>query len=585
MSKFDNNFGMRKFNFFGVGLINGVVLGGRYEALSTFSYDNSQDIKGSFRQKFINLKDIPFVRGMFVLLNYLIIFFKAFDLSLIVFNDKLLEKKVEHKLMIRKQLINFYLLVLLIGFISFLVLPLGIYFLLYLLSYGALSNFIMFVIRGVSIVAFLLALKLLEQSKEIYKYNAAINKANNAMYRTKYLDYSVVDGASENSVYSAGNFLVFSFITIFMFVPMISFKVHFLWDVLIKIVCSILIICLAYELLTGVEYIYRKNAFTKFLASPFLLMSRLTCSKCEDRHIKAVTYCYEELIQMTATRKDFEKERKSFRNVYSDIKQQLFEAGIKEAREADYLICDTLGLDRTELFFKDGFSKEEMSRLNKVLKARLNHKPLCKILNKKCFYGRDFFVNESVLSPRQETEILTSMVIQDIEKIAKKQTVLDLCTGSGAIGITIALETNAKVIASDKSKKALNVAQKNAEKFGAKVQFIQSDMFKNLNDLGKFDIIVSNPPYIAKNDLELLDIEVKNYDPMMALDGGNDGLDFYRQIARKSPELLKDNGMLYLEIGYDQAESVKALLSRYFVDIKVIKDYDNLDRIIIAKKG
>lgn len=288
---------------------------------------------------------------------------------------------------------------------------------------------------------------------------------------------------------------------------------------------------------------------------------------------------------MTATRKDFNEDRKNFRQVYSDIKQKLFDAGIEEAREADYLICDTIGIDRTELFFKDSFSKEELSKINKVLKVRLNHKPLCKILNKRCFYGRDFFVNESVLSPRQETEILTNMVIDFVEQFSKPVKVLDLCTGSGAIAVTLALETKAKITASDKSKKALNVAQKNAEKFGAKVQFIQSDMFKNLNDCGLFDIIVSNPPYIATKELEMLDEEVKKYDPMMALDGGDDGLVFYKQIARKAPEFLKDGGMLYLEIGYDQAESVKALLSRYFTDIQVIKDYNNLDRIIVAKKG
>ena len=323
----------------------------------------------------------------------------------------------------------------------------------------------------------------------------------------------------------------------------------------------------------------------RVIAFPFLQLSRLTTVRCKRHHMQTVFYGYEELIQMTATRKDFDKERESYRKVYSDIKNRLFECGITENREADYLICDTLGIDKTELFLKDSFSKQEISKLNKVVEQRVMRKPLCKILNKKCFYGRDFFVDQNVLSPRQETELLTNLAIEDILANEKKMQVLDLCTGSGAIAITVALETKSKVVASDKSQKALNVAQKNAQNLGAKVQFYKSDMFKNLNDCGKFDIIISNPPYIPTQDIQNLDVEVKDYDPVMSLDGGDDGLDFYKIIARKAPEYLKEGGRLYLEIGFDQGESVKALLSRNFIDIEVIKDYDDNDRIVVARKG
>ena len=161
---------------------------------------------------------------------------------------------------------------------------------------------------------------------------------------------------------------------------------------------------------------------------------------------------------------------------------------------------------------------------------------------------------------------------------------MDLCTGSGAIAVTIDLESNSTVFASDKSKRALNVAQKNGQKLGAKVQFVQSDMFKNLKEQDKFDIIVSNPPYIPTEDIQKLDKEVKDFDPIMALDGGDDGLNFYRIIAKKAPHFLSDNGKLFLEIGYDQAKQVVNLLQNDFQDIQVIKDYDDLDRIVIASK-
>ena len=576
---------MNSFNFYGVGVLGGVVLSGPKQNLATFSYNGEKQIENISRQKFLALRDIPFLRGIFVMIGYLITFFQAFDLSLIVLNQKLIAGDVERKLKVRKSLIKFYALVLLVAFVSFLVAPVGIYLLMYFFVPSGLANFVMAITRVISVFAFLLMLKMFSVSKDIYRHNYAINKVNNAMFGTKYLDYKQAQKSSGFCVYSAGNFLVFSLLICYLFVPVITFNVHFVFNVLIKIAFAILFICLAYELLVGVEYTYRKNAFMRVIAFPFLQLSRLTTVRCKRHHMQTVFYGYEELIQMTATRKDFDKERESYRKVYSDIKNRLFECGITENREADYLICDTLGIDKTELFLKDSFSKQEISKLNKVVEQRVIRKPLCKILNKKCFYGRDFFVDQNVLSPRQETELLTNLAIDDILANEKKIQVLDLCTGSGAIAITVALETKSKVVASDKSQKALNVAQKNAQNLGAKVQFYKSDMFKNLNDCGKFDIIISNPPYIPTQDIQNLDVEVKDYDPVMSLDGGDDGLDFYKIIARKAPEYLKEGGRLYLEIGFDQGESVKALLSRNFVDIEVIKDYDDNDRIVVARKG
>lgn len=585
MPRFENNFGMNSFNFYGVGVLGGVVLSGPKQNLATFSYNGEKQIENISRQKFLALRDIPFLRGIFVMIGYLITFFQAFDLSLIVLNQKLIAGDVERKLKVRKSLIKFYALVLLVAFVSFLVAPVGIYLLMYFFVPCGLANFVMAITRVISVFAFLLMLKIFSVSKDIYRHNYAINKVNNAMFGTKYLDYKQAQKSSGFCVYSAGNFLVFSLLICYLFVPVITFDVHFVFNVLIKIAFAILFICLAYELLVGVEYTYRKNAFMRVIAFPFLQLSRLTTVRCKRHHMQTVFYGYEELIQMTATRKDFDKERESYRKVYSDIKNRLFECGITENREADYLICDTLGIDKTELFLKDSFSKQEISKLNKVVEQRVMRKPLCKILNKKCFYGRDFFVDQNVLSPRQETELLTNLAIEDILANEKKMQVLDLCTGSGAIAITVALETKSKVVASDKSQKALNVAQKNAQNLGAKVQFYKSDMFKNLNDCGKFDIIISNPPYIPTQDIQNLDVEVKDYDPVMSLDGGDDGLDFYKIIARKAPEYLKEGGRLYLEIGFDQGESVKALLSRNFIDIEVIKDYDDNDRIVVARKG
>lgn len=576
---------MKKYNYYGLGLMGGAFLGGRSSSLVALNIDGKNVVKEGSKQRFVALRDIVFLRGFFTFINLIITFFGAMDLSLILLNDSLLSKEVEYKLKVRKDLMKFYGLMLLVALGSFVLMPVAVFLVLrFLVKASSWADGIMALVRGLSIVMFLLLLRCFRVTKNVYQYNYALNKVNNAMKGTKYLDYTSVKLNSGQAVFSASNFMLFSFLLCYMVVPFITFNIHYLLNILIKIAFSILFICLAYEVLFGIEYLYRKNKFLHALAYPFLGLSMLTAKKCTDENIKTITYAYEELILMTTTRSDFREDRESFRQVYNDIKTQLFDAGIDEAREADYLICDTLGIDVTALITKDSFSKDEVKQLNKVLKERLKRKPLCKIVHKRNFYGRDFFVDENVLSPRQETEILTNIVIKDIDSKLKNKTVLDLCTGSGAIGITIALETKCKVTASDKSAEALNIAQKNAEKLGASVQFIKSDMFKGLKNAGKFDIIVSNPPYIASKDIASLDAEVKNYDPLMALDGGSDGLDFYRIIAKNAPDFLTKGGKLYLEIGYDEAAAVSEMLKKDFENIEVIKDYDDMDRIVVATK-
>ena len=173
------------------------------------------------------------------------------------------------------------------------------------------------------------------------------------------------------------------------------------------------------------------------------------------------------------------------------------------------------------------------------------------------------------------------MIVKDIKN--KKLDVLDLCSGSGCIGLAIAKNTECNVTLSDISKKAIKASMKNAMINDIKVNFLVSDMFESVPS--KYDVIVCNPPYITRSDLEKLEIEVKDFDPRLALDGGVDGLDFYREIGKNASEFLKDDGRIYLEIGIDQSKSVVECLQENFVDIKVIKDYSGIDRFIIAKKG
>lgn len=214
-----------------------------------------------------------------------------------------------------------------------------------------------------------------------------------------------------------------------------------------------------------------------------------------------------------------------------------------------------------------------------------NGEPLEHITHQKEFMKLNFFVNENVLIPRQDTEILVEEVIEISKKINAKK-ILDLCTGSGAIAVSLAKYiANSEITAVDISQDALNVAKKNAisNDVENQITFISSDMFTNLQE-DKFDIIVSNPPYIKKDVIKKLEEQVKR-EPYIALDGGVDGLEFYRKIINEGYQYLKYKGYLCLEIGFDQKDDVIKLMKEQdrFENIYSKKDlYDN-DRIIIAR--
>ena len=207
--------------------------------------------------------------------------------------------------------------------------------------------------------------------------------------------------------------------------------------------------------------------------------------------------------------------------------------------------------------------------------------PVQYLVNEQEFYGLKFFVNENVLIPQPDTEII---VEEALNIISDGDRVLDLCTGSGVIGVTIANKKNVNVVASDISKKALEVAKINADNLGdSKVTLVESNLFENID--GKFNVIVSNPPYIKKDVIKTLSKEVQN-EPIIALDGGIDGLDFYKKIVEEAINYLEDGGYLLLEIGYDQKEEVLNLvINKNYIDIRVRKDLSNNDRVVIMQKG
>lgn len=267
----------------------------------------------------------------------------------------------------------------------------------------------------------------------------------------------------------------------------------------------------------------------------------------------------------------------------------LADAGITDAEYDSFALLEYItGMDRTAYILNGSKSVPEdiAERYDAVIDRRSSHIPLQHITGQAWFYGRGFNVNSDVLVPRQDTEVLVS---EALKVINAKDSVLDMCTGSGCIIITLALEKKlGRALGADISEAALKVASGNREKLGADdVTFVKSNIFSdiNVNDDELFDVIVSNPPYIATGEIETLTEEVRIHDPYIALDGLEDGLHFYREITRQSQNYLKSGGWLLYEIGCTQAHDVSDIMSEYgYSNIKVIKDLAGLDRVVMGQR-
>lgn len=256
--------------------------------------------------------------------------------------------------------------------------------------------------------------------------------------------------------------------------------------------------------------------------------------------------------------------------------------------DAEVLLANVLGMQRIDLYvnYDRPLDKRELAGYREAIARRAKLEPVAYITGKKEFYSREFKVNNNVLIPRPETELLVEKVLGYIENFEiESPMILDLCTGSGALAITLDLELeDATITATDIAKESLVVARENAKTHNASVEFIEGDLFTGVNQ--KFDIIVSNPPYIPTESWEKLEPNVKLYEPKIALDGGEDGLLFYRRIINESPSYLKDAGALFLEIGQNQDIDVAKLaeMSKVFAPAMVAKDLAGINRVIFLKR-
>ena len=286
----------------------------------------------------------------------------------------------------------------------------------------------------------------------------------------------------------------------------------------------------------------------------------------------------------------------TYRELLQQGKDALRDKGIEEWDSDAWLLFEFVtDLDRTHYPLHQGEQCDapRQEQYMRLLKNRGQHIPLQHLTGHQEFMGFDFIVNEHVLVPRQDTELL---VLEALKRVCAGMSVLDMCTGSGCILLSLAklCETKehgapkegypkSRYTGADISMQALLVAQENAKRLGAAVEFIQSDLFENIPD--SYDMILSNPPYIKKEDISHLMPEVRDHEPRLALDGGEDGLNFYRKIICQTSKHLQKGGWLLFEIGFDQGLEVADMMTRNgFVAVEVKQDLAGLDRVVLGKR-
>lgn len=411
----------------------------------------------------------------------------------------------------------------------------------------------------VIIFGIFLALKPIDAFKNYYKFNAMCVNVQKSKHQINFLYYFICS--------------VMLDIFVLAFVGVVANSWYFIF---INILVSLVVFSVNYEILIQIQGIKWLN----LLIYPFCWLFYEKPSQLEQ---KCVNIVLNELDISNSKRDKMQEDKMqneiSFSQAYVEARQVLENANRFEKSDLDFIFADVLGKSRAEIRLVKSISKEDYKKINKIVSRRASGEPISKILGYTDFYGLKFVVTQDVLSPRMDTERLVECVLKDIKP---KQTVLDIGTGSGAIAITIAKNSTAKVTAVDISENALKVASQNAKNNQVKVNFIKSNLFDNLGRFSKFDIIVSNPPYIPTKDVDGLDDEVKKFDPLLALDGGVSGLDFYERIIEQSPKKLNKNGKIYFEVGIKQAQNVKKLLQKNFKDIRIVKDYNKIDRVVCA---
>ncbi len=356
-----------------------------------------------------------------------------------------------------------------------------------------------------------------------------------------------------------------------------------LWRFLIKLLALPIVAGVSYEILKLLSKTQSK--WVIIFKAPGLLLQRLTTREPDDKMIEVAITAFNKVLEMDANSEIPECEFGVFgtaSKLLNKVKSVLDKAKVLSDADAEWIVSIVLNVKRSELQAKTiPVTKQQSERALSIANERAKGIPLWYIIGETEFYGYKIKVDGNVLIPRSETEELCYHALKEIDE---NSSVLDMCTGSGAIAIAVKKQSNSQVTAVDVSFNALEVAKNNAVINEAEIEFILSDAFSDVK--GEFDVILSNPPYIKSKDIPALQAEVQR-EPILALDGGEDGLDFYRILAQNSYKFLKKNGKLFMEIGIGQDEDVVKIFNQtnLYKDITVIEDINNVKRIIKVVKN
>ncbi len=456
------------------------------------------------------------------------------------------------------------------------------------------KNFIEGGIKLIVFVLYILFCCILKDIRRTFMYHGAEHKTISCYEKGLPLTVENAKKCSRIHDRCGTTFMVFvlliSIITFALFESLVGDAINTLANVLpkellpkiIRIACKVallpIVAGISYELL---KVLSKTDCFVFLpLKWPGMLLQRLTTREPDDEMIEVAITAFNKVMQLdadeTLPEEQFICPMQLF-DVCKNVRKTLKNNGITEKAESEWIISISLGISRDDLSEDRKVSPKQIDEINALVNERITGKPLWYCVGNVDFYGYQINVDERALIPRPETELLVYNAKPNLNENSK---VLDLCTGTGAIAIAIKKETNATVFATDVSRDALSLASENANNLQAEIIFVLSDMFENIHET-EFDLIVSNPPYIISSEIEALQNEVKNFEPVLALDGGEDGLKFYKIIANNAKKFLKKGGILLLEVGYNQAEQVKNLLTD-FSNVEIIKDYENVERIIKA---
>ena len=450
-------------------------------------------------------------------------------------------------------------------------------------------NFLEGVIRLVIFVLYIFLTSLMKDVRRTYMYHGAEHKTISAYENELPLEVKSVQTMSTYHDRCGTTFMVLVMLIGVLVLSVCDLElvcgldadwapngvVKFLADFGWRLLLLLPIMGVSYEVLKFLAKF--DNVLVRALKFPGRLMQKLTTREPDDDMVEVAIAAFTTVMAMDA---DPNLPELTFdtNELYTHVRKKL-ETMVEDKADVDWMICHVTGKKRSELEHITYIRHSKTEELYEMARRRQAGEPLWQIIGNADFYGYEIDINRNVLCPRPETE---ELVCEAVKHISENSRVLDLCTGSGCIAVVVADKTGAQVVASDISEAALDTARANAEKnnVGDKIVFVHSDMFENIQ--GVFDVIISNPPYIPTADIQGLDREVKDYEPKSALDGGEDGLDFYRVIAENAGRYLTVGGRIFLEVGINQADAVKGMLSDFDVEIK--KDMQGIDRIICGVK-